>query len=85
MGSKTRQIVVGTKFDENNANLLTSSKIKTRLARPIRVEFDNAAQMYDRPVSVWNCLWGHALKRSAGINRKSRALYSSSGFISNVA
>ena len=25
-----------------------------------------------RPGSVWNCLWGHALKRSPGINRESR-------------
>ena len=38
MGSKTRQIAVGTELGENNANLVTSRKIKTRLARPI--DFD---------------------------------------------
>ena len=27
------------------------------------------------PGSVWNCLWGHALKRFPGINRKSRVSY----------
>ena len=35
MGSKTKQISVGTELDVNNANLVTSRKIKTRLARPI--------------------------------------------------
>ena len=25
-------------------------------------EFDSAAQISKRPGSVWNCLWGHALK-----------------------
>ena len=35
------------------------------------LEFGSAARLSKRPGSVWNCLWGHALKRSPGINRKS--------------
>ena len=37
-------------------------------------EFDSADRLSKTPGSVWNCLWGHALKRSHGINRKSRVL-----------
>ena len=33
--------------------------------------------------SVWNCLWGHALEISPGINRKSRLLYQVLGFLSS--
>ena len=33
---------------------------------------------------MWNCLWGHALKRSPGINRKSRVLYPGPGFLSSA-
>ena len=36
------------------------------------LEFGSAAQLSKRPGSVWNCLWGNALKRSPGIIRKSR-------------
>ena len=36
------------------------------------------------PVSVWNCLWGHALKISPGINRKSRVSYPGPGFLSSA-
>ena len=36
-----------------------------------------------RPGSVWNCLWGNALKRS-GIIRKSRVSYPVSGFLSSA-
>ena len=35
------------------------------------LELGSAARLSKRPRSVWNCLWGHALKRSPGINRKS--------------
>ena len=36
-------------------------------------------------VGVWQCsLWGHALKRSPGINRKSRVLYPGPGFLSSA-
>ena len=38
-------------------------------------EFDSTARLSKRPCSVWNCLWGHALKESPRINRKSRLLY----------
>ena len=31
-----------------------------------------------------NCLWGHVLKRSPGINRKSRVSYPSPGFLSSA-
>ena len=33
---------------------------------------------------MWNCLWGHALNRSHGINRKSRVLYPGPGFLSSA-
>ena len=36
------------------------------------------------PSSVWNCLWGHALKGSPGTNRKGRVSYSGLGFLSSV-
>ena len=36
------------------------------------------------PGSVWNCLWGNALKRSPGINRKSRVSYPGPGFLSSA-
>ena len=35
-------------------------------------------------ISVWNCLWGNALKRSPGINRKSRVSYPGPGFLSSA-
>ena len=34
--------------------------------------------------SVWNCLWGQALKRSPGINRESRVSYPGPGFLSSA-
>ena len=39
------------------------------------LEFGSAARLSKRLGSLWNCLWGHALKRSPGINSKSRVLY----------
>ena len=48
------------------------------------LEFGSAARLYKRPGSVWNCLWGHALKRSPGINRKSRVSYHGLGFLSSA-
>ena len=33
---------------------------------------------------MWNCLWGHALKRSSGINRKSKVLYPCPRFLSSA-
>ena len=44
----------------------------------------NAARLSKRQGSVWNCLWGHALKRSLGINRKSRVSYPGPGFLSSA-
>ena len=50
----------------------------------VRVEFGSAAQLSKRPGSVWNCLWGNALKRSPGIIRKSRVSYPGPGFLSSA-
>ena len=50
----------------------------------VRVEFGSAAQLSKRPGSVWNCLWGNALKRSPGIIRKSRVSYPVPGFLSSA-
>ena len=47
-------------------------------------EFGSAAQLSKRPGSVWNCLWGNALKRSSGVIRKSRVSYPVPGFLSNA-
>ena len=47
-------------------------------------EFGSAAQLSKRPGSVWNCLWGHALKRSPGIIRKSRVSHPGPGFLSSA-
>ena len=47
------------------------------------LEFGSAAQLSKRPGSVWNCLWGNALKRS-GIIHKSRVLYPGPGFLSSA-
>ena len=38
-----------------------------------------------RPGSVWNCLWGSALKRSPGIIRKSRVSYPSPGYLTSAS
>ena len=48
------------------------------------LEFGSAAQLSKRPGSVWNCLWGHALKRSPGIIRKSRVSYPGPVFLSSA-
>ena len=40
------------------------------------LEFGSAARLSKRPGSVLNCLWGHAVKRSLEINRKSMVFYS---------
>ena len=47
------------------------------------LEFGSAAQLSKRPGSVWNCLWGNALKRP-GIIRKSRVSYPGPGFLSSA-
>ena len=48
------------------------------------LEFGSAAQLSKRPSSVWNCLWGNALKRSPGIICKSRVSYPGPGFLSSA-
>ena len=47
-------------------------------------DFGSAAQLSKRLGSVWNCLWGNALKRSLGIIRKSRVSYPGPGFLSSA-
>ena len=47
-----------------------------------RYDFDSTARLSKRPGSVWNCLWGHALKRSPDINLESMVLYPGPGFLS---
>ena len=49
------------------------------------LEFGSAAQLSKRPGSVWNCLWGNALKRSPGIIRKRRVSYPGPGFLSSAS
>ena len=46
--------------------------------------FDITACLSKRPGSVRNCLLGHTLKRSPGINCKSRVLYSGPEFLSSA-
>ena len=48
------------------------------------LEFGSAARLSKRPGSMWNCLWGHALKRSPGIIRKSKVSYPGPGFLSSA-
>ena len=48
------------------------------------LEFGSAAQLSKRPGSVWNCLWGNALKRSPGIIRKRGVSYPGPGFLSSA-
>ena len=48
------------------------------------LEFGSATQLSKRLGSVWNCLWGNALKRSPGIIRKSRVSYPGPGFLSSA-
>ena len=48
------------------------------------LEFGSAARLSKRPGSVWNCLWGNALKRSPGTIRKSRVSYPGPGFLSSA-
>ena len=49
------------------------------------LEFGSVARLPKRPRIVWNCLWGNALIRSPGINRKSRVLFPGPGFLSSAA
>ena len=47
-------------------------------------DFDSAARLSKRPGSVWNCLLWHTLKRSPGVNRKSRVSYPGPGYLSSA-
>ena len=49
-----------------------------------RVRGRQCSPTVQRPGSVWNCLWGNALKRSPGIIRKSRVSYPGPRFLSSA-
>ena len=60
----------------------TIIKLPPCMARnALGLEFGSAARLSKRPGRVWNCLWGHALKRSPGINHKSRVSYPGPAFL----
>ena len=44
----------------------------------------SAAQLSKRLGSLWNCVWGHALERSLGINRKGKVLCPGPRFLSSA-
>ena len=48
------------------------------------LEFGSAAQLSKRLGSLWNCLWGNALKRSPWIIRKSMVSYPGPRFLSSA-
>ena len=48
------------------------------------LEFVSAAQLFKRPGSVWNCLWGNALRKSPGIIRKIGVSNPGPGFLSSA-
>ena len=50
----------------------------------VRVGVGSSTRLSKRPGSVWNCLWGNALKRSPGIIRKSRVSYPGPEFLSRA-
>ena len=58
--------------------------LDSRLHRALGLKFGSAARLSKGPGSVWNCLWGHALKRYPGINHKSSVLYPGPGFLSSA-
>ena len=48
------------------------------------LEFGSVARLSKKLGGVWNCLWGHTLKRSPGIIRKNRVSYPVPGFLSSA-
>ena len=48
----------------------------------LEYQFDSEARRFERLGNVWNCLRGHAQR--SGINRESRVLYPSPGFLSSA-
>ena len=77
--------MVGSRFTPRSDHTKDHHKNGTTcMARnALGLEFGSAARLSKRPGSVWNCLWGHALKRSPGINSKSRVSYPGPGFLSS--
>ena len=66
------------------ARVFKCSALFSRVRWALGLEFGSAAQLSKRPGSVWNYLWGNALKRSPGIIRKSRVSYPGPVFLSSA-
>ena len=89
VGSVSASHTIGREFASRPGHTKDHHKNATNclpaLARnALGKEFGSAAQLSKRPGSVWNCLWGHALKISPGIIRKSRVSYPGPGFLSSA-
>ena len=80
---------VGREFasrsDHTKDHRKNDKKLPPCMARnALGYELISAARLSKRPGSVWNCQWGHALKISSGINRKSRVSYPGPRFLSSA-
>ena len=89
VGSVSASRTVGREFASRPGHTKDHYKNGTKLppcigTHALGLEFGSAAQLSKRPGSVWNCLWGNALKRSPGIIRKSRVSYPGPGFLSSA-
>ena len=93
VGSVSASHMVGREFASRPGHTKDHHKNGTNCPPPpppcigthaLGLEFGSAAQLSKRPGSVWNCLWGNALKRSPGIIRKSRVSYPVPGFLSSA-
>ena len=89
VGSVSASRTVGREFASRPGHTKDQNKKWYKLPpcigmHALGLEFGSAARLSRRPGSVWNCLWGNALKRSPGIIRKSRVSYPSPGFLSSA-
>ena len=75
--------MVGRGFASRLGHTKDHHKIGTNCLPAIHACF-SAARLSKRPGSVWNCLFGHALKRSLEIKRKRRVLFPGPGFLSSA-
>ena len=82
-------IIVRNQILQSIKNISVGSVGSVSASRTVGLEFASRPghtkdQLSKRPGSVWNCLWGNALKRSPGIIRKSRVSYPVPGFLSSA-
>ena len=75
--------MVGREFTSRPGHTTDHHKNGTNSLHALGLEFYSAVRLFKRPGSVWNCPWGHALKRSPGINRKSGVSYPGPRFLSS--